>query len=437
MAEHHSHHRYSGPSRPSRAPATVYPTRARRKRMGLLIVVLACVGLVLVVGAGALVWYVASLAGESQEAGVAGGVTTTVDPGAVGGAGSEAQAVATTVDYELKPLIDLVSFRDLAYMPVKAVHVYSVKAADKASMGRIMDIIDRTELNAMVVAVKDDNGRIAYNSLAPMAVEYNTVNPIIWGGDLDALVATLAGRNIIPIARLVCFKDDGLTSARPDLAIQNKDTGQPWVDRNGSRYLNPYNHEVWEYIVQVAEDVAKRGFREIQFDYVRFPAGADGDLSKVSYPGKYCTKEEAIAGFLAYARPRLEPLGVWVSADVFGYVVDVAGDMGIGQNMERMCMNLDLICPMVYPNLYEFGAYGIQYPPAEPYNLVKNALAKAPGRLIGLGTKCRPWLQAHDDYFTRGVEYTADLIKEEIRAASELGFDEYLLWGGYPDLGAG
>ncbi|OFV82118.1 MAG: hypothetical protein A2W26_06335 [Acidobacteria bacterium RBG_16_64_8] len=334
-------------------------------------------------------------------------------------------------------MVDLVSFRDLAYAPVKAVHVYSVKAADKASMGRIMDIIDRTELNAMVVAVKDDNGRIAYNSLAPMAVEYNTVNPIIWGGDLDALVATLAGRNIIPIARIVCFKDDGLTAARPDLAIQNKDTGQPWVDNKGSRYLNPYNHEVWEYIVQVAEDVAKRGFREIQFDYVRFPAGADGDLSKTSYPGKYCTKEEAIAGFLAYARPRLEPLGVWVSADVFGYVVDVTGDMGIGQNMEKMCMNLDLICPMVYPNLYEFGAYGIQYPPAEPYNLVKNALAKAPSRLVGLGAKCRPWLQAHDDYFSRAVEYTVDMIKEEIRAASELGFDEYLLWGGYPDLGAG
>jgi hypothetical protein len=120
---------------------------------------------------------------------------------------------------------------------------------------------------------------------------------------------------------------------------------------------------------------------------------------------------------------------------VFGYVVDVTGDMGIGQNMEKMCMNLDLICPMVYPNLYEFGAYGIQYPPAEPYGLVKNALAKAPSRLVGLGTKCRPWLQAHDDYFSRAVEYTPEIIKEEIRAASELGFNEYLLWGGYPDLG--
>jgi hypothetical protein len=394
--------------------------------------ILASLSLVVLAGAGVLVWYVVGVVTAGDGAKDAGGVTSTdARAASVGGDYSSSYAGA----YQVEPLVDLIAFRDLAYVPVKAVHVYSTKAADKDSMGRIMDIIDRTELNAMVVAVKDDNGRIAYDSQAPMALEYKTVNPFIWGGDLDALVSTLAGRNIIPIARIVCFKDDGLTKVRPDLAIQNKDTGKPWEDNKGTQYLNPYNHEAWEYIVQIAEDVARRGFREIQFDYVRFPASADGDLSKTEYPGRYCTKEEAIAGFLAYARPRLEALGVWVSADVFGYVAYHDGDLGIGQNLETMCQNLDLICPMVYPTLYEFGAYGIEYPPAEPYALVKNALSRTPARMEGTGAKCRPWLQAYDDYHSRKIEYTPELIKEEIRAAAELGFNEYLLWGGYPELG--
>jgi hypothetical protein len=403
----------------------MYRTRARRRREALLAFILSSLGLVLLAGLGVLAWYVV-------------GFVTTSD-------GSEGATQATNADttptllvqddYEVEPLVDLIAFRDSAYEPVRAVHVYSTKAADKASMGRIMDIIDRSELNAMVVAVKDDYGRIAYDSLAPMALETKTVKPIIWGGDLNALVATFIERNIIPIARVVCFKDSYLTAARPELAIQNKETGEPWTDRNGDRYLNPYNQENWEYIVQVAEDVASRGFREIQFDYVRFPAGADGDLTKTDYPGKWGSKEQAIAGFLAYARPRLEPLGVWVSADVFGYVADRTGDLGIVQNLEKMCENLDLICPMVYPTLYEFGAYGIEYPPAEPYKLVKNALAKTPDRMEGTGAKCRPWLQAYDDYYSRKIEYTPELIREEIKAAADLGFNEYLLWGGYPELG--
>jgi hypothetical protein len=386
---------------------------------------IAFLGIASFAGGFVALWFLGSLLVGGQ--GSAGGSAT--------GNGTRALVVPVRTDYEIEPAVDLLGFRDIAYVPVKGVHVTSAKASDIESMGRIMELIDRTELNAMVVAVKDDYGRIAFNSYAPMAQKYGTVKPIIWGGNLDGLISTLADHNTIPIARIVCFKDDYLTNARPDLAIQNKDTGKPWVDVKGHRYLNPYNHEVWEYIVQVAEDVARRGFREIQFDYVRFPANDDGDISLATYPGKYCSKEDAIAGFLAYARPRLEALGVWVSADVFGHVVDRVGDQGIGQNLEKMCQAVDLICPMVYPDLYDPGEYGLEYPAAKPYDLVKNALAEAGGRLAGTGAKCRVWLQAFDDYYAREIEYTPEMVKEQIRAANELGYDEWILWGGYPDLG--
>lgn len=99
-----------------------------------------------------------------------------------------------------------------------------------------------------------------------------------------------------------------------------------------------------------------------------------------------------------------------------------------------MCRNIDFICPMVYPDHYELGAYGLEYPPAEPYELVKRALEKTPGWVEGTGAKCRPWLQAHDDVLARGVDYTPAMVEQEIKAAAELGFDEYLLWGGYPEV---
>jgi hypothetical protein len=404
--------------------------------MVLLLTVIATAVLVVLGGLTAAVWGVKGLVSAGPQVAGTANTAATGDTTAGGASsGSEAQAATMTANIEVKPLVDLTAFRDAAYIPVKGVHVFVSKTRDKASMGRIMDIIDNSELNAMVVAVKEESGRVAYDSKAPMALEYGTTEAAIWNGDLDGLLATLQQRKIIPIARVVCFKDNSLTQKRPDLAILDKNTGKPWKDYKGDSYLNPYKHEVWEYIVEVSEDIASRGFREIQFDYVRFPAGQDGDLTTASYPGQYGTKMEAIADFLAYARPRLESLGVWVSADVFGYVADTGLVKGIGQDLKMMCQNIDLICPMVYPDHYELGAFGIEYPPAEPYNLIKKALAKTPNLIAGTGAKCRPWLQAHDDILSRKLDYTPALVKEEIRAAAELGFDEYLLWGGYPDVG--
>jgi len=424
MTEHDDRRReYPAPSWSPRPPATVYRTRARRRREAFLATTLSLVALVVLAGLGGLVWYVIGTVDGGDE-------STEATP-----ADSEVSA-AVVVDYQIEPLVDLVALRDAAYVPVKAFHVTSDKANDKASMGRIMDLIDRTEINSLVIEVKDEYGRVAFDSDAPMAVESDTVKPIIWGGDLDALINTLTERGITPIARVVCFKDNRFTQKRPDLALLDENTRRPWEDYKGNRYLNPYKHETWEYIVQVAEDAAKRGFREIQFDYVRFPDGASGDLSTISYPGQYGTKEEAIAGFLAYAKPRLEALGVWVSADVFGWIMEDGVVSGIGQDFDMMSRNLDLVCPMVYPDHYPLGYGGIAYPPAQPYKTISRALRNAPEMVDGIGVKCRPYLQAHTDIQAQHIKYTAELVKEEIRAAADLGIDEYVLWAGYPDLGS-
>lgn len=323
-------------------------------------------------------------------------------------------------DYTLEPLGDLRVFRDLSYVPVKGLYVSSYGAGNAELLDRVVGIADRTEINALVIDVKDDFGKVTYAADVPLAVSLGLIETRI--EDIDGLLETLRQHGITPIARLVVFKDNDLARKRPDLAVQST-KGGVWQDRKGLRYTNPYNREVWEYNVQVAEDAAKRGFREIQFDYCRFPS--DGPVAEAVYPGEYTSKQDAIAGFLAFARQRLEPLGVWVSLDVFGVTVHVKDDQGIGQQLEKMARSVDLVCPMVYPSHYGKGYYGITDPNRDPYQLVKSALADTASRLAGTGAKGRPWLQ---DFSLGGVEYGAEEVKAQIRAAEEQGFTEWMLW---------
>jgi len=330
-------------------------------------------------------------------------------------------ALQAQVDHPLEPLVDMRAFRDLSYVPVKGIYVSSYHAGKPELLQNMLDIADNTEINAFVVDVKDEWGKVVYNCDVPMAVDLGLVEKRI--PDIDELISTLRKHDITPIARLVCFQDSALAKARPDLAIQSSKGGL-WKDRKGLSYTNPYDHEVWDYLVQVAEDAAKHGFREIQFDYVRFPT--DGPVKEAVYPGDNGTsKSDAIAGFLAYARERLEPLGVWLAADIFGMTLRVQNDQGMGQILEQVARNVDIVCPMVYPSHYTDGSFNLDSPNRSPYELVSAALEDAAPRMAGTGGMVRPWLQ---DFSLNGVTYGADEVKAQIRAAEAEGYTEWMIW---------
>jgi hypothetical protein len=330
-------------------------------------------------------------------------------------------ALQAQVDHPLEPLVDMRAFRDLSYVPVKGIYVSSYHAGRAELLQNMIDIADTTEINAFVVDVKDELGKVVYNCDVPMAKSLGVVEPRI--ADIDGLISTLRKHDITPIARLVCFQDSALAKARPELAILSSKGGL-WQDRKGLSYTNPYNHEVWDYLVQIAEDAAKHGFREIQFDYVRFPT--DGLVAEALYPGNNgASKSDAIAGFLAYARERLEPLGVWVSADIFGMTLRVKNDQGMGQILEQVARNVDIVCPMVYPSHYSDGSYSLASPNRSPYELVTAALKDAKPRMAGTGAMVRPWLQ---DFSLNGVTYGVTEVKAQIRAAEGQGYAEWIIW---------
>jgi hypothetical protein len=196
--------------------------------------------------------------------------------------------------------------------------------------------------------------------------------------------------HIYSIARIAVFKDPILANGSQKLAIHRK-SGGLWRDRTGTGWADPYSKAVWDYNIDIAIDAAKRGFKEIQWDYVRFPS--DGRVSECVYPNKNNrTESEVISDFLQYARKRLEPYNVFMSADIFGLTSIAHHDMGIGQTIKLIADNVDYICPMVYPSHYANYEYGIPNPNSAPYQTVRLSLGDHVKEIQGTKAKVRPWL---------------------------------------------
>lgn len=352
---------------------------------------------------------------------VAGGGLSLPRRGGAGATAAAAQAaIAVSPESQALPVVDLNRLRDLSYTPVKGIYISSWAAGSKQILDKQVALADRTEINAMVIDVKDATGYVSYATDVPLAKELKLEERRI--RDIDGLMATLEEHKIVPIARIVCFNDPILAKRRPGYAVKSKSGGN-WKDNKGSSYTNPYDRRVWKYLVDLGEDAADRGFREIQFDYVRFPS--DGKISDAVYPGATGSKEDAIAQFLAYARGRLEKRGVWVSADVFGLTLYVKDDLGIGQKIEKVSSSVDIVCPMVYPSHYYTGAYNQKSPNSHPYEIVTAAMKDSTRRLQGTGAIVRPWLQ---DFSLYGVTYGVEQVKAQIKAVEEQGYTEWLLW---------
>ncbi len=300
----------------------------------------------------------------------------------------------------------------------KGAHVSIWVAADTPLYKGIVDMVNRTELNSVEIDLKDESGRVGYDTQYPLARLVESATPK-GGIDMQRVMDKIWYNDIYSIGRIVCFKDPILAKKRPDLAVRTPD-GSLW---GNGQWLDPYSKEVWDYNVGIGMEAAKLGFKEIQFDYVRFPS--DGNTTTCRYPSKDGrVPEDVIADFLRYARDKLHPLGVVVSADVFGLTASGQGSMGIGQNISKMAQYLDYLSPMVYPSHYNTGEYNIANPEANPHDTVYLSLEDFKKKLEGTNCKLRPWLQD----FTLKMPYGASEVLAQIKACYDSGVDEWLLW---------
>ena len=304
---------------------------------------------------------------------------------------------------------------------VRGIYMTAWVAGATKKRGELLQMIKDTELNAVVIDVRDDGDNYWETGieLSKQAKATNLAVP-----KPDDLMQLLDDNDVYPIARIACFVDSRVPKHDASLAVQDG-SGKAWVERNGRLWLDPYNKKNWEYLWEVVDFAVKQGFPKIQLDYVRFPGG--GKKSSMVFPAKKdwpegTTESQVIQGFAQFVRDRL-PKDVVLSADIFGIVSsNTTKDQGIGQDMDFFPQPFDLLCPMVYPSHYARGEYGIANPAAAPYEIVKVSVGDFAKALHG--KPLRPWLQDFD----LGGEYGREEVRAQIKALKELGIQEYLLW---------
>jgi hypothetical protein len=305
----------------------------------------------------------------------------------------------------------------------KALYLSFYGIGDRSLRESALRLIEATELNALVIDVKGDRGRIPYKSTIPLATQVGAQELVVVK-DIAGLLKSLRERGIYTIGRIVVFKDQPLASSRRDWAVKLPG-GELWRDREGLAWTDPFQREVWDYNFAIAEEAARYGFDEIQFDYVRFP---DARGLIFTAPSHEQSRIRTIAEFLQTARKRLLPYNVFLSAVIFGFVCWNLDDTGIGQTVDSLKPYLDYLSPMLYPSGFHAGIPGCSEPVAHPYEIVYRSLGRAKERSGLAPVRFRPWLQAFRDYAFDRRAYTGKEIMQQIRAAEDFGSNGWMLW---------
>ncbi len=305
----------------------------------------------------------------------------------------------------------------------KALYLSFYGIGDRTLRESALELLQETELNALVIDVKGDRGMIPYKSAIPLATEVGAQR-IITVKDAGGLIKSLREKGVYTIARIVVFKDNLLALRRPDLAVKTQG-GEIWRDRENLAWMDPFQKEVWDYNIDIAIEAAQYGFDEIQFDYVRFP---DAVAPQCSVPNTQENRVKAISGFLMEARKRLLPYNVFLSADIFGYVCWNLNDTHIGQTLEDLTSHVDYLSPMLYPSGFQYGIPGYRIPVTNPYEIVHLSLKRAQERTRLPSVRFRPWLQAFRDYAFDKRYFADKEIRDQINAGEKFGSHGWMLW---------
>jgi len=313
---------------------------------------------------------------------------------------------------------------------INAVYLTSWSATNQKTVDYVIDIAKNTEINAVVIDVKDWSGHIAYDTQVAEAEKYNAERKII--PDIKAFLEKFKKEGIYTIARIAVFQDPVLAFAKPELAVRQKtDTSLIWLDNSGLSWVDPASKESWSYNTAIAKDALSQGFDEINFDYIRFPT--DGDLQNMSFPfwDGMTPKNLIIREFFKYLRKEL-PKAV-LSVDLFGLTTVNKDDLGVGQIIEYGYESFDYVCPMVYPSHYAPGFKGYENPADYPYEVIEFSMQRALKRMKDYNqeyqknAKLRPWIQ---DFDLR-AEYNKEQVRLEIDAIlNSLGedFSGFMVW---------
>ncbi len=308
---------------------------------------------------------------------------------------------------------------------VRSIYMSQCVAGTPSFRNKLVSLIDTTELNAVIIDIRDYTGKISFPTDNPILRDM--VSSQCGARDMKEFVQELHAKNIYVIGRITVFQNPYYTKIHPEEAVQKKDGGV-WKDYKGLAFVDVGAKPYWGTVVELSKVAYEEiGFDELNFDYIRFPS--DGPMSQALYSWGDITKTkaEALEEFFKYLHDNLKPLGIIMSADLFGMTATNTDDLSIGQVLESTLPYFDFVDPMVYPSHYPPTWGGFQNPAAHPHEVVKIAMDKAVLRASAAGEdiqKIRPWLQDFD----MGATYTAEMVRAQIKATHDAGLNSWMLW---------
>lgn len=313
---------------------------------------------------------------------------------------------------------------------LKAIYMTACVAGTPSWREKMAEMISSTELNSVVIDIKDYSGTISF------------IDPSLQGDDVSGCrvkdmrdyVARLHGDNIYVIGRVTVFQDPYYAKSHPELAVKSKATGGMWKDKKGLPFIDVGAKPYWDHIIKIAKVSYALGFDEINFDYIRYPS--DGNMADAKYTWTVgtSTKADMVENFFSYLHKELKDTGMKTSADLFGLVTVAQDDLGIGQVLERALPYFDYVYPMVYPSHFATGSGGFTKPAENPYGIILYSMAGgiekekqwniSNGRATSTPSKLRPWLQDFD----LGATYGVAEVQAQMKATYDVGLNGWLLW---------
>ncbi len=307
--------------------------------------------------------------------------------------------------------------------PLKAIYMTSCVASTPSWRESLKKFVEETELNSVVIDIKDYSGDISLEPTAKCFVK-----------DMKEFIGELHEADIYVIGRITVFQDPKFAELHPEMAVKSKSTGGTWRDRKGLAFIDVGAREYWDHMIALSKEAYEIGFDEINFDYIRYPS--DGDMQDAHYSLTVgtSTRVEMLESFFSYLHQNLKDTGMKTSADIFGFATLLYDDLGIGQVLEKVLPYFDYVYPMVYPSHYSWNVGGFGDPATHPYEIVKYSMDKAVereqmwnlanGRATSTPSKLKPWLQDFD----LGAPYGVPEIQAQMKATYDSGLTGWLFW---------
>ena len=311
----------------------------------------------------------------------------------------------------------------LQAIKVKALYLTFWGASNNSKTSKnLFKLIEQTDANAVVVDVKNEYGSTSFYTDFNQANSYGAHEDRT-NRNIEKFMRKMKEKNIYTIARIVTFKDELQASNNPDYAIKRDENGSIWRNHDKMAWVDPFDKRSHEYAIRVAEEAAKIGFDEINFDYIRFPAKTGLKLAKEN------TQEnriKAIETFLDTAQKRLQKYGVFISVDTYGNICWSKDDNGIGQTVSSLAAHADYLAPMLYPSGFASGSFYFDYPADHPYAVIYRSVKNIEDRIRT--NRVRPWLQYFKDYAKKRRPYERFEIQEQIRATEDTDTNGWMMW---------